>query len=76
MTFSYRGNGEMQQGTFGSNAPETSSPYFRGDTFTLRYNPKHPSRYYIAGERTGRLQVVIAIGLGMAAALIVLLMNL
>ncbi len=50
VTFSYRGNGEMQQGSFRSNAPESSSPYFRGDTFTLRYNPSRPSRFYIAGK--------------------------
>ena len=32
--------------------PEEQSPYFKGDTFTLRYNPRHPHRFYHAGERS------------------------
>jgi hypothetical protein len=40
VTFSYWGNGEIQEGSFSNFGRETASPYFRGDTFTLRYNPK------------------------------------
>ena len=31
---------------------EEQSPYFKGDTFTLRYNPKQPHRFYYPGERS------------------------
>jgi hypothetical protein len=52
---------------------EEHSPYFKGDTFTLRYNPKHPNRFYYAGERSplGTLLLLIFfVVLGASGALI------
>jgi hypothetical protein len=54
VTFTYRVNDEIQTGSFKIGGTERSaSPYSRGDIFTLSYNPKCPSRFYYANERSG-----------------------
>jgi len=73
--FSYWGNGEIQKGSFRNLGRETASPYFRRDTFTLRYNPKRPSSFYYANERSNLSSlplILLFVVIGTLAGLIVI----
>jgi len=75
VTFTYWGNGEIKEGSFRNFDRETASPYFRGDSFTLRYNPKRPSSFYYANERSNlsslRLMLLFVV-IGTLAGLIMI----
>jgi hypothetical protein len=64
IVFTYWGNSEIQRGSFKNFGPESQSPYFRGDTFTLRYNPRRPSNFYYANERSAATTVFIVVFIG------------
>ena len=61
IVFTYWGNGEIQRGSFRNFGSETASPYFQGDTFTLRYNPRRPASFYYANERSPATTVFIVL---------------
>jgi len=67
VVFTYRVGGELQRGSFRTGGTETTSPYFRGDVFTLRYNPKRPKRFYYAAEPS--LRPVLVVGVILVAAI-------
>lgn len=73
--FSYPTPAGLQTGTLGINGYENAPPYAKGDVFTLRYHPKHPSRYYYANEpsRTERLALLLSVvALGAAGAFVII----
>ena len=52
ITFTYWSLNGIERGSFQNFGRETSSPYFRGEIFTLRYNPKHTARFYYPNENS------------------------
>jgi len=75
VSFSYRTREEIQTGRLSINGIENTPPYQRGTTFTLRYDPKRPSRYYYANERSNlerTMLILSAVGLGAVAAFIMI----
>jgi hypothetical protein len=75
VSFSYRTGDVIQAGMLGINGVEEAPPYLRGATFTLRYNPKRPSRYYYANERSNlerAMLIASAIAVGAVGAFIMI----
>jgi len=73
VSFFYRANEETRSGTFGINDVAGKPPYSRGDSFTLRYNPKRPSRYYYANVLSPSERIALIacfIGVGVLSAFI------
>ena len=46
ITFSYRAGGEIQDGSYYERGSVDSPPFQPGDTFTIKWNPKHPNRFH------------------------------
>jgi hypothetical protein len=46
ITFSYRAGGEIQDGSYYEQGSVDSPPFQPGDTFTIKWNPKHPNRFH------------------------------
>jgi hypothetical protein len=61
VVFTYWGGREIQRGSFRNFGPESESPYFRGDTFSLRYNPRRPSSFYNANELSTATTIFIVV---------------
>ena len=47
ITFSYHAAGEIQGGSYYEVSSANSAPFQRGDTFTIKWNPKHPNRFHM-----------------------------
>ena len=74
VTFVYQSANGFEAGQLFVWGREEQSPYVKGDNFTLRYNPKHPNRFYYSGERSrlGSLLLLFFFAvLGASGALIV-----
>ncbi len=74
VSFSYPSSKGLQVGKFGINGYVNAPPYASGDVFNLRYNPKHPSRYYYANElsRTERIVLLLSfVVLGVVGAFVI-----
>ncbi|HEV2579086.1 MAG TPA: DUF3592 domain-containing protein [Acidobacteriaceae bacterium] len=46
VTFSYRAGGELQDGSYYEQGSAGSPPFQPGDTFNIKWNPKHPNRFH------------------------------
>ena len=46
ITFSYHAGGEIQDGSYYEQSSVDSPPFQPGDTFTIKWNPKHPNRFH------------------------------
>ncbi|AFL89411.1 hypothetical protein Terro_3189 [Terriglobus roseus DSM 18391] len=73
--FSYPVKDGVQTAKLGINGVNGRSPFRVGDTFTLRYHPKHPARFYYANEmsqmaRVGLVAIFLLVG-GLAALLVI-----
>ena len=77
VSFRYPTVNGFQEGTLGIDGHMDAPPYAVGDVFTLRYHPKHPSRYYHANElsRIERVALIVfflAIGVGVGLIMVLL----
>jgi hypothetical protein len=71
--FSYPTHNGIERGRFGINGVVNAPPYQPGQTFTLRYNRRRPSRFYYASERSGLERAMLigsAVAIGALAAFI------
>ena len=47
ITFSYHAGGEIQSGSYWEQGSADSPPFQSGDTFMIKWNPKHPNRFHL-----------------------------
>lgn len=73
--YSYSVGDERYAGKFSDYGMQNESYFHRGDTFTIRYDPSHPSRSYYPELRTRRKLVLTALGFGAGLALFVSLVT-
>jgi len=74
VTYSYWANGEIQEGSYSEDGSETQSPYQKGDTFSIRWNPRNPAKSYTANNNGERNLIWIPIVAILISILIVLIL--
>lgn len=75
VSFSYRAGNKLIEKSISINGDESAPPYRSGETFFLKFDPKRPSRYYCATQRSGTeilLLVLFCVLLGLVGAFFVI----
>jgi hypothetical protein len=71
VVYSYVADGERYTGKFADYGNQHESHLDPGDTFTIRFNPRHPSRSYYPDRRTRHAFVLICLLIGAGLAFLV-----
>jgi hypothetical protein len=73
VVYSYRVNDEIYTGEFSDYGPENEPYLKRDDTIQIRYNPSNPKKSFYPEVRSATKRRLFFAGLGLALALIVML---